>query len=115
MVLVVVTDFVFATRISATAQMDQLAFSITRSPAETLEQLDSAERVIIDANDCGGDPLQLIRDIKARRSDLPVTVYLSHVQRDLAAAASDAGADTVLPRSTFTERLREVLSGNFQR
>lgn len=115
MVVVVVTDFVFATRISATAQMDQLALKITRSPAETLSELATAEQIIIDANNCGGDPLPLIREIKAARPELPVTVYLSHVQRKLSDAASEAGADLVLPRSTFTERLRDVLAGNFQR
>lgn len=113
MVLVVVTDFVFATRIAATAEMDQLAVRIIRSPEETLAMVAEAERVIIDANHAGGDPLQLIRDIKARQPDLPVTVYLSHVQRELADNSTAAGADMVLPRSTFTERLREVLAGTF--
>lgn len=115
MVVVVVTDFLFATRISATAEIDQLELKITRSADETHAELDSAQQIIIDANNCGGDPATLIRDIKSKKADLPVTVYLSHIQRELSAAVTEAGADLVLPRSTFAERLRDVLTGNFQR
>lgn len=113
MVLVLVTDFVFASRISATAAMDDLDVVITRSLNETLSHLEEATQVIIDANNADGDPLEVIREIKANNAAVPVTVYLSHVQRELIKNATLAGADTVLPRSTFTERLREILSGKF--
>jgi DNA-binding NarL/FixJ family response regulator len=112
MVLVVVTDFIFATRIKATGQNAGLELKITKDTDETLEHLANAERVIIDANHAGGDPIELIGKIKTRQPDIPVTVYLSHVQRELAASATQAGADAVLSRSAFTARLADVLAGS---
>jgi hypothetical protein len=35
--------------------------------------------------------------------------FFSHVHRDLKAAAAEAGCDEVLPRSTFTAQLPEIL------
>lgn len=112
MVLVVVTDFIFASRIQATGEKAGLEIKIANATDETLEYLNSAERVIIDANHSGGDPLELIAQIKQQQPDLPVTVYLSHVQRELAQNATQAGADTVLSRSAFTAQLADVLAGS---
>ena len=40
-----------------------------------------------------------------------VIAFLSHVQTDLAERARQAGCQDVLPRSTFTQNLAEILRG----
>jgi hypothetical protein len=67
--------------------------------------------VIVDLNHRSGSALDLLRAIKADAKIGPARVigFLSHVQTDLAAAARGAGCDIVLARSTFSERLPELL------
>jgi hypothetical protein len=41
---------------------------------------------------------------------VPTVGFLSHVQRDLAVAAREAGCDRVMARSAFTKDLPTILS-----
>ena len=50
-----------------------------------------------------------MRAAKEQSAQAHVVAYLSHVQVELAAAAKEAGADTVLPRSAFSAKLPEIL------
>ena len=114
MTIALVTDLIFSTRIAGTAQKLGVPCRVVRS-SEALEEAIAAAGpdeplVLIDLNADGIDATEAIRDVKAQRPTLTVIGFLSHVQRELKRAAEDAGADEVLPRSAFVERLPELLA-----
>ena len=53
--------------------------------------------------------LEVIEKLQAGGNPVPVIGFLSHVQTDLAARARSAGCKQVLPRSSFTQNLSEIL------
>lgn len=55
------------------------------------------------------DAVREIEKLKASQS-VPIIGFFSHVQVDLKRGAEQAGAQEVLPRSVFTERLADILS-----
>jgi DNA-binding NarL/FixJ family response regulator len=58
-------------------------------------------------------PLELIQRIKETPewSGVRIVAYSSHSQAELLEEASRLGADMVLPKSGFTQRLPEILQG----
>jgi hypothetical protein len=44
--------------------------------------------------------------------NVPTVGFLSHVQKDLAVAAREAGCDRVVARSAFTKDLPRILAGH---
>lgn len=64
--------------------------------------------IVVDLNARQG-PLEAIEKLQAGGNLVPVIGFLSHVQRDLAERARDAGCKQVLPRSSFTQNLSEIL------
>lgn len=112
-VVAVVPDLFFATRISATAEAAGVALEMP-AVAAALERIREAPPalVIVDLH-APGDPLALVRALKADPATrrLPVIGFYSHVERALRAAALEAGVDEALPRSAFTVRLAAILGG----
>jgi phosphoketolase len=43
---------------------------------------------------------------------IPTVGFLSHVQKDLAVAAREAGCDRIVARSAFTRDLPRILAGD---
>lgn len=113
-VVAVVPDLFFATRISATAGQLGVALEMP-AIAEALTSIRRAPPalVIVDLQ-APGDPLALVRALKADPDTraLPVIGFYSHVDRELRAAALEAGVDEPLPRSAFTARLPAILRGD---
>ena len=112
-VLVVVPDLFFGTRIATTAQ--HLGVAIEQAElSRALEQCRARrpDLVILDLH-AFGDPLALARSLKsdATTRDIPLVGFYSHVDQALREAALAAGVDQVLPRSAFTAKLPEILSG----
>ncbi len=67
--------------------------------------------MILDLN-CGAiDPLRLIGALKGDESTrgVPLVGYVSHVQGELKQQAQQAGCDTVLARSAFSQNLPQIL------
>jgi CheY-like chemotaxis protein len=108
----VVTDLIFATRISSEAR----AIGCTVRMIRKLEVLDELlthappKLLIVDLNAVGIDPLAAIA--LARNCDKPprICAYLSHVQHELAQQARNLGTDQVLPRSRFVDELPSLLA-----
>lgn len=105
-----ITDLFFISKVQGTAEMLGVPLRVVR----TADNLDGAitpdtRMVIIDLNATGTDPLEAIRLVKERPSPPTTIAFLSHVQKDLAAAASEAGVDQVLPRSRFSAELHTLL------
>jgi CheY-like chemotaxis protein len=113
-ILILCTDLIFSTKITGTAKALGRPFAVARS-LEKLEQLLTASPsptvLIVDLNVSGLDPLAAIRVAKSQPNPPKITAFLSHVQVDLAAGAREAGADQVLPRSTFTQQLPALIAG----
>ena len=66
--------------------------------------------IIFDLNNVNAKPLTLIPKIKAKlKKGTSVIGFLSHLQGDLKAKAIDAGCDTVMPRSAFSQNLPNLL------
>lgn len=112
-VLVVVPDLFFATRIASTAK--QLGVALREvDTGHALEVCRDAtpDVAILDLHG-PGDPLALARALKADPDTraIPLVGFYSHVDQALRENALAAGIDHVLPRSAFTVKLPEILTG----
>ena len=107
----IVTDLIFSTKIASTAAAVGVQVKIVRSKEKLDERLGSgADRVaIIDLNAYGLDVLDAIRRIKSVPNPPRIVAFVSHVQADLIEAAPAAGADEVMARSAFVNRLPALL------
>jgi hypothetical protein len=66
--------------------------------------------IIFDLNNANAKPLTLIPKIKAKfKRGTSVVGFLSHIQGDLKVKALEAGCDTVMPRSAFSQNLPNLL------
>lgn len=113
MVLVAVDDLLFSSKIRATAKQAGVELTFARSPAEIVATVRAARPalVIFDLNSGKTDPIATIAALKAdpALAGVPTIGFASHVHTDLIAAARQAGADQVLPRSAFAGNLAEIL------
>ncbi len=112
MILAVVEDLIFLSKIQQTAKLLGVPVE-TVGPGKLLERLahGSIQGVILDLNHRSGTAVDILRALKANpsTSHLPVVGFVSHVQDDLIAAARAAGCDQVLARSAFTVQLPQLL------
>lgn len=72
---------------------------------------DPPTAVVIDLNQRGGRPLDLIAELKGseQTSSVPVLAYVSHVQVELRDKANSLGCDKVVARSVLPESLLAFL------
>lgn len=114
-VLAAVEDLLFKSKISGTADSLDVRVSFPRSPRKLLDTLreEPPELLILDLNSARFEPLQLLQTINSDEalSDVRTLGFLSHVQKDLAVAAREAGCDRIMARSAFTKNLPEILVG----
>jgi len=103
----VVTDLIFATKIRGTAEALGSSVKLVRDAAGLSAALGEGgvRLVIVDLNAERVDAAAIVRSAKAGAGAPRVVAYFSHVQGELARAAREAGADEVLARSAFVERL----------
>ena len=112
MVLAIVGDLFFASKIGQTAKLAGIAIDFVTAEQEVMDSLARQPTlIIIDLNFSSINPLSLIGRLK-QHPDLHATTilgFLSHVQADLKLAAQNAGCDLVLPRSAFSQDLSDIL------
>lgn len=66
--------------------------------------------LVFDLNNTGAKPLTLIPKFKTKlKRAVSIIGFLSHLQGDLKAKATEAGCDTVMPRSAFSQGLPNLL------
>jgi CheY-like chemotaxis protein len=111
-VIALMQDLMFMVRIQEAAKRAGLETKVVKTKADLLRT--AAEHpalIIIDLNYDPGEPLAAIRELKADTvtSAIHLLAYVSHVQTELRAAASNSGCDTVLARSAFVQNLPEIL------
>ena len=114
-ILAAVEDLLFKSKISETASQLGIEASFPRSPAKLLDALRESppDLLVLDLNSARFEPLTLLRDVRSDEAtrDVPTVGFLSHVQKDLAVAAREAGCDRIVARSAFTRDLPQILAG----
>jgi CheY-like chemotaxis protein len=79
----------------------------------TLAELPENERpklLVFDLNNLNAKPLTLIPKFKAKlKKATSIVGFLNHLQGELKAKALEAGCDTVMPRSAFSQSLPNML------
>jgi hypothetical protein len=69
-----------------------------------------ARLLVFDLNNANAKPMSLIPKFKTKfKRATSVVGFLSHLQGDLKAKATEAGCDTVMPRSAFSQSLPNLL------
>jgi PleD family two-component response regulator len=115
MVLALVDDLMFASKIKTTATQIGVTVTFARSSdaALTAMRASTPALVIFDLNNPRTDPLGTVAAMKldAALASIPTLGYASHVQVEVINAARAAGVDEVLARSAFTTQLPDLLAG----
>ena len=114
MILAAVDDLLFSSKIRTVGKQVGAELVFARTPSEILEKARAARPslVVFDLNSAKTDPVATIAALKSdpELSGIRVLGFASHVHAELIAAAQQAGADQVLPRSAFAARLPEILA-----
>lgn len=110
--LAVLDDLIFETKIRSTAQALGVNASIVRSVGELPGALNRIRPalVIIDLNSLGASALDSVAIVRSHAGGSHVIAYVAHVDVDLARRAKDAGADQVMPRSRFSSGLPPLIA-----
>ena len=115
-ILAAVEDLLFKSKISETASQLGIDAAFPRNPRKLLEALRESppDLLVIDLNSARFEPLALLRSVRSDEAtrDVSTVGFLSHVQKDLAVAAREAGCDRVVARSAFTRDLPQILAGS---
>jgi CheY-like chemotaxis protein len=110
-----VEDLLFKSKISETASQLGIEATFPRNPRRLLEAMHESppDLLVLDLNSARFEPLALLEDVRSDGAtrDVPTVGFLSHVQKDLAVAAREAGCDRVVARSAFTKDLPQILAG----
>jgi CheY-like chemotaxis protein len=115
MILAVLDDLMFTSKIKTTASQLGVAVTFARSADAALGEMRKAapSLVIFDLNNARIDPLAIVSSMKQdpTLAAIPTVGYASHVQADVISAARQAGVGNVMARSAFTQQLADILRG----
>jgi CheY-like chemotaxis protein len=125
-VLALVDDLFFQARLTETARKVGVTLKTVATGGALLEALNGAlneapgetssgaargtlpRLVVVDLNARAG-AIEALEQLRSSGNSVPVIGFLSHVQTELAQRARAAGCQQVLPRSSFTANLPEIL------
>jgi len=114
MILAVLDDLMFSSKIKTTASQLGATVTFARSADAALAEMRKSppSLVILDLNNPRTNPLAIVASMKADPSLAPVPTlgYVSHVDTATINAAREAGVGEILARSAFTTQLAEILS-----
>jgi hypothetical protein len=111
-----IEDLFFQAKISETAKKLGIKVEFAKGDKETVQRvLDLPENekpalMVFDLNNLSAKPLTLIPKLKAKlKKTTSIIGFLNHLQGDLKMKATEAGCDTVMPRSAFSQSLPNLL------
>jgi PleD family two-component response regulator len=115
MILALVDDLMFVSKIRHAAAQLGITLAVASGREAALAQMrrDQPSLVIFDLNNRRTDPLGTMAAMKMEPAlaSIQTLGYVSHVDRDLIDKARAAGVGEVMPRSVFSQRLGEILTG----
>ena len=116
-VIAAVDDLFFASKIRAVAEHLALSITFARSDQAVIDEArrETPVVIVIDLHSQKFQPLELAGQLKKdeQLKSIRLVGFFSHVETELWAAAEKAGFDQLLPRSAFTNRLPQILNGDF--
>ena len=104
-VIAVVDDMFFASKIRAVAEAVGVEISFPRNKDALIEKAPEAKLILVDLHNQKIDPVELAREL----SGVKLIGFFSHVETELREKALAAGYAEVLPRSAFTRDLAKIL------
>ena len=110
-VLALVNDLLFESRIRAVSEACGAQVRVARDAGAALAALADVDLLLADMEWNGADVAPLFAELRRLRPTARVVAFFSHVRTDQKLAARSAGADLILTRSQFAERLPELLTG----
>jgi CheY-like chemotaxis protein len=114
MILAVLDDLMFSSKIRSTASQLGVPLTFARSSAAALEEMrkQAPSLVIFDLNNARTDPMGTLAAMRAdpALASIPTLGYVSHVDTATIDAARRAGATEILARSAFAAQLADILT-----
>jgi hypothetical protein len=111
-----IEDLFFQAKISETARKLGIKVEFIKGDKDSVARiLDLPENekptlLVFDLNNANAKPLALIPKMRTKlKKATSIVGFLSHLQGDLKAKAVEAGCDTVMPRSAFSQSLPNLL------
>ena len=111
-----IEDLFFLAKIQETARKLGVKVEFVKGDKDVVSRLIDApegERprlLVFDLNNANAKPLTLIPKFKTKfKKATSIIGFLSHLQGDLKMKATEAGCDTVMPRSAFSQSLPNLL------
>ena len=116
-IIAVVDDMFFIARIRGTAETIEVPLHFARSINAVCELAtkEPTSLIIADLQVRCCDPFELAERLRSdeRLKTIPLLGFFSHVQTALQKQADEAGFDRILPRSSFSKNLPQILDGSF--
>ena len=114
-VISVVDDMFFASKIRAVAEAAGVEISFPRSQEAVVSKARETKPglIVVDLHNQRIDPVALARELKAddELRHIKLLGFFSHVEVELQRQALAAGYDRVVPRSVFARDLGQILTG----
>lgn len=111
-----IDDLFFQAKISETARKLGIKVEFVKGDKDAVQRLldlPDGERptlLVFDLNNLNAKPLVLIPKLKGKlKKATSIVGFLNHLQGDLKMKAVEAGCDTVMPRSAFSQSLPNML------
>lgn len=111
-----IDDLFFQAKIQETAKKLGVKVEFAKGEKETVSRIldvSEAERpalLVFDLNNLNAKPMSLIPKFKTKfKKATSIVGFLNHLQGDLKIKAVEAGCDTVMPRSAFSQSLPNLL------
>ena len=113
-----IDDLFFQAKIQETSKKLGIKVEFVKGAAdkETVSRItdapeaDRARLLVFDLNNANAKPMTLIPKFKTKlKKSISIIGFLNHLQGDLKIKATEAGCDTVMPRSAFSQSLPNLL------
>jgi CheY-like chemotaxis protein len=116
-VISVVDDMFFASKIRAVAEAAGVEISSPRSQEAVVSKARETKPglIVVDLHNQRIDPVALARELKADEElrGIKLLGFFSHIQTELQRNAVAAGFDRVIPRSVFARELEQILTTDY--
>jgi len=111
-----IDDLFFQAKIQETAKKLGIKVEFVKGDKDTVSRIIDAPEagkptlVVFDLNNLNAKPMTLIPKFKTKfKKSTSIVGFLNHLQGDLKIKAIEAGCDTVMPRSAFSQSLPNLL------